>query len=83
MGGNNGKSFFNDWHILECNTMTWSALQLDEQIPPFLDAQLFWNSGRGFLLTGDFYDVNSRILCPGNRLYQFRFKDFREKKVGL
>lgn len=63
--------------------MTWAPLSVNRDIPPFLDAQLFWSGGRGFMFTGESFDKNNQKIATSNKIYQFRFIDFRERKLEV
>jgi hypothetical protein len=60
MGGNNGRTFFNDWHILDCTNMRWTQILTNLTLPPTLNPLIFWHGGRGFLLTGETFDPQAR-----------------------
>jgi hypothetical protein len=53
MGGNNGKQFFNDWHLLDCSNMEWATITVKNNLPPSLGSLILWKAGRGFVLTGE------------------------------
>ena len=60
MGGNNGQAFFNDWHILDCAAMCWTEILTNTTIHPTLNSLIFWHGGRGFLLTRETFDRQTR-----------------------
>jgi hypothetical protein len=82
-GGTNGRKFFNDWHFLEFRTMTWFCLQVAHPLPPFLDTQIFWKAGRGFMLAGEQCQPGMTNLDNQNALYEFKFTDFKSKQLNI
>lgn len=74
---------YNDWHILDCHTMSWNSVFVASNIPYSLDTYLFWNGGRGFLITGESFDASSQTVVYNNKLFEFKFTDFHQRRIRI
>ncbi len=79
----NSECFFKDFYMLDCQSMIWTKVLVNSEVPDSISTHIFWSSGRGFFVTCETFDPVHKKVDYRHRIYEIRFTDFKQLKLHL